>query len=86
MTVLINDTTIDGESPESKEMEVELKSSYTKICGRSNENNSGDSDNTDGDDIANDDLEGYDGFAGGFHLSHTTHFHKSYIMYTMLNQ
>ena len=54
-------------------MEVGLKSRYTKICGRSNDNNSGDSDNTDGNDSDNDDLEAYDGFASGFHLSHATH-------------
>ena len=59
------------EYPKNKEMEIELKSPYTKLCGTENDNNSG-SNSSRSDDSDSEDLKVSDGFAGGFQLSHTT--------------
>ena len=67
--VLFNAITINKKCDKSKKMEIELKLRYTKIAGRLNENNNGDSENTDTYDSNVDNLEAYDGFAGGFQLS-----------------
>lgn len=49
----------------SKEMEMELKSNYAKICGKqNNRNNTGDGSDSDSDESDGGDLEAYDGFAG----------------------
>ena len=57
---------------ESKEMEIEMKSIYVKMARKLNENNNGDSENTDTDDSHSDDLEVYSSFSSVFQLSQAT--------------
>ena len=53
--VMVNTIKNSRERPESKETEIELKSTYTKLCGRSNDNNSG-SDYSGSEDSESEDL------------------------------
>jgi len=51
-------------SNDSKDMDVELKSNYAKLCGKlSSININGDENSSDSDDSDDGDLEAYDGFA-----------------------
>ena len=63
--VLMHVIQINKECPESKEMEIELTSPYNNLCASLNDNNSV-SDSFESKDSDSEDLEKYDGFAGGF--------------------
>ena len=66
--VLMHAVKNNRERLKSKEMGIELKSTYNKSCGRSNDNNNS-SDSSGSEDSDSKNLEAYDGFAGGIQLS-----------------
>ena len=59
--ILVHATKNNREHHESKEIEIEIRLTYNKLCGRPNDNNSG-SNSSGSEDSDSGDIEAYHGF------------------------
>ena len=70
--VLVRTFKLSRESSCSRKMEIELKPIYQKISGRNINNENCDSNDSESDDIGDEDMQAYDGFAGGIQTRGST--------------